>query len=150
MLQQASSASSTHSENKADPSRSPANEQGMVLLAVDEPSVGRMLVRVMSQAGLKVFWVRDLAQGLASLRSFHREVSLAFLDCHQSETESRVFCRCARNILPGLPVMLAGGEESKSVVDDLAVEGLSTFVPKPYLPTELTWQLRAHLQRKAV
>lgn len=102
----------------------------------------------MSQAGLKVFWVRDLAQGLASLRSFKREVSLAFLDCHQSETESRVFCRCARNILPGLPVILAGGEEAKSVVDDLAVGGASTFVPKPYLPTELTWQLRAHLQGK--
>jgi DNA-binding response OmpR family regulator len=149
MLQKASSAFPSHSVKKADPSRSTASDQGLILLAVDEPTVGRMLVRVMSQAGLKVFWVRDLAQGLASLRAFNREVSLAFLDCHQSEIESRVFCRCARNIHPGLPVMLAGGEEAKSVIDDLAVEGSSTFVPKPYLPTELTWQLRAHLERAA-
>jgi DNA-binding response OmpR family regulator len=148
MLQQVTRAPSPLSDSIENPSRLPASAEGLILLAVDEPSIGRMLVRVMSQAGLKVFWVRDLAQGLASLRALQSEVSLAFLDCHQSEIESRVFCRCARNILPGLPVMLAGGTEAKSVIDDLAIEGSSTFVPKPYLPTELTWQLRARVQQK--
>jgi hypothetical protein len=45
--------------------------------------------------------------------------------------------------------MLAGGAEAQSVVEDLAIEGSSTFVPKPYLPTELTWQLRANMRRAA-
>ena len=123
--------------------------ESTVLLAVDEPSIARMLVRVISQAGLKVFWVRDLVEGLGWLRDHNRDVAVAFIDCHQTDTESRVFCRCARNIKPGLPVLLAGSNEAQSVVDDLSAGGASTLVPKPYLPTELTWQLRAQIRRTA-
>jgi DNA-binding response OmpR family regulator len=148
MFQQASSASSPNSANKDNPSPLPG-EDNTVLLAVDEPSIARMLVRVISQAGLKVFWVRDLAEGLGWLRDHNRDVAVAFLDCHQTDTESRVFCRCARNIKPRLPVMLAGGADAQAIVEDISVDGSSTFVPKPYLPTELTWQLRARIRRTA-
>jgi DNA-binding response OmpR family regulator len=150
MLPQVSTASSPDSDTNDGFRHPQAIDAGMILLAVDEPSIGRMLVRVLTQAGLKAFWVRDLAQGLGWLRAYRQEVALAFIDCHQTETESRVFCRCARNINPRLPVMLAGGAEAQCVVEDLSIEGSSTFVPKPYLPTELTWQLRANMRRAAV
>jgi DNA-binding response OmpR family regulator len=148
MFQKDSSPTSPNSANKETPDPL-QGDYTTVLLAVDEPSIGRMLVRVITQAGLKVFWVRDLAEGLGWLRDHNRDVAVAFLDCHQTDTESRVFCRCARNIKPGLPVMLAGGAEAKAVVEDISVDGLSTLVTKPYLPTELTWQLRAQIRRTA-
>jgi DNA-binding response OmpR family regulator len=142
-----SSRVSTPSPDDHDPDRPTAGERGMILLAVDEPSVGRMLVRVITQAGLKAFWVRDLVQGLGWLRAYQDDVALAFIDCHQTETETRVFCRCARNISPGLPIMLAGALEAQEIVEALSVEGSSKLVQKPYLPTELTWQLRAHMRK---
>lgn len=146
MFQPVSSPVSTSSANDKVPNPT-ASPEGMILLAVDEPSVGRMLVRVITEAGLKAFWVRDLVQGLGWLRAYQNDVALAFLDCHQTETESRVFCRCARNISPGLPVVLAGSAEAQDVVEALSVEGLSKMVQKPYLPTELVWELRAHMRR---
>lgn len=148
MFQQVSSPTSPNTASKDDPGPL-QGEDSTVLLAVDEPSIARMLVRVISQAGLKVFWVRDLAEGLGWLRDHDRDVAVAFIDCHQTETESRVFCRCARNIKPGLPVMLAGSADAQSIVDDISAGGSSTLVPKPYLPTELTWQLRARIRRTA-
>jgi DNA-binding response OmpR family regulator len=142
-----SSSVSTRSPHDEDPGRPTANELGMILLAVDEPSVGRMLVRVITQAGLKVFWVRDLVQGLGWLKAYQDDVALAFIDCHQTEIESRVFCRCARNISPGLPVMLAGALDAQGLVEALSAEGSSKLVQKPYLPTELAWQLRANMRQ---
>jgi DNA-binding response OmpR family regulator len=148
MFQQVSSPTSPSSTDKVNPSHLEGDDS-TVLLAVDEPSIARMLVRVISQAGLKVFWVRDLAEGLGWFRDHNRDVAVVFMDCHQTDTESRVFCRCARNIKPGLPVMLAGGAEFQAIAEDISLDGSSTFVPKPYLPTELTWQLRARIRRTA-
>jgi len=147
MFPQVSGAFSHNPDNTVESSTQTASDEGMVLLAVDEASIGRMLVRVFSQAGLRVHWVRDLAEALGWIRGNERKVALAFLDCHQTELESLVFCRCARNLSPGLPVMLAGGAADKGIVESLATEGESTLVTKPYLPTELTWQLKAHMRR---
>jgi DNA-binding response OmpR family regulator len=135
------------SSNEGDPAQSGAKGEGVILMAVDEPSIGQMLVRVFAKVGLKVFWVSGLAEGLSRLREDRQDIGLAFLDCHQSEAETREFCRNARAVSPGLPVLLAGGIESKNAAGALEPEGVTVFVGKPYLPTELAWQLRDVLRR---
>jgi DNA-binding response OmpR family regulator len=137
------------SSNEGDPARSDAKVERVVLLAVDEPSIGQMLVRVFAKVGLKVFWVSGLAEGLSRLRENQRGIGLAFLDCHQTEAETREFCRRARAVSPGLPVLLAGGIETKNAVGGLEDGGVTVYVGKPYLPTELAWQLRDVLRRPA-
>jgi len=138
------------SSNEGDPVQSDTKGEGVVLLAVDEPSIGQMLVRVFAKVGLKVFWVSGLAEGLSRLRENRQGIGLAFLDCHQSEAETREFCRSARAMSPGLPVLLAGGIETKNAAGALEADGVTVFVGKPYLPTELAWQLRDVLRRSAV
>jgi DNA-binding response OmpR family regulator len=137
------------SSNEGKKAESEAKGERVVLLAVDEPSIGQMLVRVFAKVGLKVFWVSGLAEGLSRLRESQQGIGLAFLDCHQSEAETREFCRDARAVSPGLPVLLAGGIETKNAADALAGGGVTVFVGKPYLPTELAWQLRDVLRKSA-
>jgi DNA-binding response OmpR family regulator len=148
MPPQVSSAASSQSEGK-DPARSNGSGERVVLLAVDEPSIGHMLARVFAKVGLKVFWVSGLAEGLVWLSQNQKGVGLAFLDCHQSEAQACEFALGARALSPGLPLMLAGGSEAKNAVGALAAGGITVFVGKPYLPTELAWQLREVLQRAA-
>jgi DNA-binding response OmpR family regulator len=137
------------SSNEGDPAQADAKGQGIVLLAVDEPSIGQMLVRVFAKVGLKVFWVSGLAEGLSRLRENQTGIGLAFLDCHQTEAETREFCRNAREVSPGLPVLLAGGIETKDAAGTLGDGAVTVYVGKPYLPTELAWQLRDVLRRSA-
>jgi DNA-binding response OmpR family regulator len=148
MLPQVSSAQSPGPGGNA-PAKPQDNEGGCILLAVDEPSIGRMLLRVFAKAGLRVFWVQGLDEALGWLKKNWRETAMAFIDCRQTEGECRGFCRCAREIRPGLPVLIAGAAEVQNVVDVLAAGGTTVFVPKPYLPTELAWLLRSKLGRPA-
>ena len=137
------------SSNEGDPTQPGVKGEGAVLLAVDEPSIGQMLVRVFAKVGLRVLWVSGLAEGLSRLRENQRGIGLAFLDCHQTEAETREFCRNARAMSPGLPVLLAGGIETKDAAGSLGEGGVTVYVGKPYLPTELAWQLRDVLRRSA-
>jgi DNA-binding response OmpR family regulator len=108
-----------------------------------------MLTRVFAKVGLRAFWVSGLSEGLVWLRENHKGIGLAFLDCHQSEDETREFGRSARAMSPGLPLLIAGGAETKNAAGALEASGITIFVGKPYLPTELAWQLRDVLRRAA-
>jgi DNA-binding response OmpR family regulator len=121
--------------------------EGMVLLAVDESSIGRMLIRVFSKAGLRVLWARNLSDTLGWLDEYRAEIGLAFLDCSQSDGETLAFCHQARAICPGLPVVHAVGPRISAGSDGIEAHRATIRVAKPYLPTELAWNLRAHIRR---
>ena len=124
-----------------------AEGAGTVLLIEDEPAISRMLVRLFAQAGLRVVAAADAAEGFAWLARDPGSVSLAFVDCHGADLDQRDFCRRVRSILPCLPVMVAAGPDLTG--DRAEDNGLTVFVPRPYLPTELVWKVRSMLGRAA-
>jgi DNA-binding response OmpR family regulator len=126
-----------------DSSPSSQDDAGAVLLAVEEQSIGRMLSGVFKRAGVNVLWMGGLGPSLAWLRENPSSVTRAFVDCPCVRDDIVDFCRNALAVRPGLQVLVAGGADARETVAELSVHGSALFVPKPYLPTELAWQLRA-------
>jgi DNA-binding NtrC family response regulator len=116
-------------------------EMGIVLLAVEEPSVARMLTGVFKRAGMNVCKISDLSVCLEWLRESPAAVAQVFVDCPLPALDLIDFCVSARSWCPGLQIHLAGGEEARSAASAVA-DASTVFVPKPYLPTELAWLLR--------
>jgi len=125
------------------PAPARADQQGAVLLVEDEPSIARMLTGVFAHVGLTVIWARDVAEAVGLFEKNHQGIALAFVDCHQTELDGGEFCRRVRAVMPGLPVLVAGScdQQSPAAGDPIV------FIPKPYLPTEVAWQVRTLLRR---
>jgi DNA-binding response OmpR family regulator len=120
---------------------------GAVILAVDEPSVGRMLSGVLSRSGLSgPFWAGDRDEALARMRSGDDAVAAVLVDCHLTLDRCLDFCRCVRDLRPGVALILAGGPEAGAALDELGRLGPAHSVRRPYLPTELAWKLREILR----
>jgi DNA-binding response OmpR family regulator len=121
---------------------------GLVLLAVEEPSIARMLTRVFKKAGMNVLCMGGFAQSLDWLRDRPGEVTHLFVDCPSAGGVAE-FCLNALSLRPGLRILLAGGAETAEAVGSLSECAEAVHVPKPYLPTELAWQLRSpHRKRR--
>jgi DNA-binding response OmpR family regulator len=120
----------------------------LVLLAVDEPSIARMLTRVFKKAGTNVLWMGGFAQSLDWLRDRPLEVTHLFVDCPSAADDVVEFSLNALSLRPGLKLLLAGGAEISDVVGTLSDCTEAVHVPKPYLPTELAWQLRSPHRRQ--
>jgi DNA-binding response OmpR family regulator len=121
---------------------------GLVLLAVEEPSIARMLTRVVKNAGMNVLWMGGYAQSLDWLRGRPLEVTHLFVDCPALGDQVVDFIRNAVALRPGLRILLAGGQDISEVVEMLSECASAIHVPKPYLPTELAWQLRSPHRRR--
>jgi DNA-binding response OmpR family regulator len=122
-------------------------DAGVVLLAVEEPNVGRMLNGLAHRTGVNAYWAGDLFACMESLRESPADVASIFVDCHLSTLDMIDFCVSARGWKADVQVFLAGGDEAKAAVTALAGDPARTVhVPKPYLPTELTWLLRGPRQ----
>lgn len=126
-----------------------AGATGAVLLVEDQPDIARMLTRVFLQAGLRVIAAANPREGLLLIEHNSSDIALAFVDCHTPGAENFEFCRDARRIVPALPVVLAGGHALASSAAGSSYGGVTLFVARPYLPTELVWTVRAMLAKAA-
>jgi hypothetical protein len=116
---------------------------GLVLLAVEEPSIARMLTRVFKRAGVNALWMGGLAQSLDWLRDRPLEATRIFVDCPSSGDDVVDFMRNAVALRPGLKIILAGGPQMQEAAETLSDCAAAAYVGKPYLPTELVWTLRS-------
>jgi hypothetical protein len=127
----------------------PESPGGLVLLAVEEPSVARMLSRVIKKAGMNALWTGGFGQSLDWLRDRPAEVTHLFVDCPGVGDDVVEFTRNAVALRPGLRILLAGGQDISDVVEMLSECASAVHVPKPYLPTELAYQLRSPDRRRS-
>jgi DNA-binding response OmpR family regulator len=128
--------------NPPAPQGDACDDRDTVLLAIDEPSIGRMLCGVFKRSGINVLWNGGLAPALALLKENPSSVGTIFVDCAGTLVERDAFCRIALSVRPGIRIVIAGSDEARSGIVSPGL-GSAVFIPKPYLPTELAWQLRA-------
>jgi DNA-binding response OmpR family regulator len=103
-----------------------------VLLVEDEVLIAMMIEDAMLQRGFEVYTATSAGEALQVLRE--SPVDVLFTDINiEGDMDGSALARRAREMHPELAVLYASGT-LKSVVD--AVPG-STFVPKPYAPSEV-------------
>jgi DNA-binding response OmpR family regulator len=103
-----------------------------VLLVEDEVLIAMMIEDAMLERGFEVYTATSAGEALQVLRE--SPVDVLFTDINiEGDMDGSALARRAREMHPELAVLYASGT-LKSVVD--AVPG-STFVPKPYAPSEV-------------
>jgi DNA-binding response OmpR family regulator len=103
-----------------------------VLLVEDEVLIAMMIEDAMLERGFKVYTATSAGEALQVLSE--APVDVLFTDINiEGDMDGSALARRAREMHPELAVLYASGT-LKSVVD--AVPG-STFVPKPYTPSEV-------------
>jgi DNA-binding response OmpR family regulator len=103
-----------------------------VLLVEDEVLIAMMIEDAMLERGFEVYTATSAGEALQVLSE--APVDVLFTDINiEGDMDGSALARRAREMHPELAVLYASGT-LKSVVD--AVPG-STFVPKPYAPSEV-------------
>ncbi|MDB6093969.1 MAG: response regulator receiver protein [Verrucomicrobia bacterium] len=120
-----------------------------VLIVEDEPDIARMLKSLFVKAGMRVVAALSIAEGIALVEGNPSGFGLAFVDCHAEGLGNSDFCQRVRAVHPGLPLVMAGGHVLAASAAGSAGGGVTLFVSRPYLPTELVWTVRTMLHRTA-
>jgi len=105
---------------------------GKILVIDDEPSIRRLLRRVLETAGHKVFEAADGKQGI---RRYHQVApDLVITDIVMGEREGLECIQELRLVSPAMPIIAMSGGMSKGGLDVLALAtrfGATRTFPKP-------------------
>jgi CheY-like chemotaxis protein len=127
---------------------------GAVLVVDDEESVRNVAKAVLRRAGLQVVTAAGGREALAVLRRGQtqgEEIRAVLLDLVMPQMSGSEVLKELRSFAPDLPVILSSGyaEESEAAAR-LAAAGPTTFLPKPYRPSDLLAKVRQQLAAQPV
>ena len=106
-----------------------------VLLVEDEAIISEWVKDTLIDDGFTVFSVATAAEALRCLQS-NAEVDVLFTDINlPGDMDGSQLARVARDLRPDLTVVYASGRV-RQVDPKMRVPG-STFVPKPYMPSQI-------------
>lgn len=123
----------------------PAESEGLVLLAEDEPMVRNMARAMLNRLGYEVLAASD---GLEALETFNQkkdEVCLAFLDVSMPRMDGWELMASLRKMRPDIPVILSSGHSEMHLMKVGRSERPQGFIYKPYRLQELRSVLLAVL-----
>lgn len=113
---------------------SPDPQDPAVLVVEDEPLICDLVAEALEMAGYRVLTAADADEALRILAT--EQISLLFTDIDLGPGASGlVLAQAARGKRPQLKVVYASGRRRDLSPDELVPE--STFVPKPYRPTQV-------------
>ncbi len=114
---------------------------GTVLVVDDEESIRSITRAALKRAGLDVITASDGEQALAILRRDRANgaaVGAVLLDLVMPHMDGRQVLQQMRAMCPGLPVILSSGYcDEGDAAGQLHAGGPTSFLAKPYRPTEL-------------
>jgi signal transduction histidine kinase/CheY-like chemotaxis protein len=128
--------------------------RGAVLVVDDEESVRNVAKAILRRAGLQVVTVAGGREALAVLRraqTHDEKVGAVLLDLVMPQMGGKEVLEQLRTFAPALPVILSSGyaEESEAAAR-MAALGPTTFLPKPYRPSDLLGKVRQLLSEQLV
>ncbi len=117
-----------------------------VLLVEDEYLISEWVAQSLSEQGFAVQTVANAADALGYLKS--DQVDVLFTDINlPGDMDGAALARCAREILPNLPVVYASARAA-TLAPEARVPG-AIMVPKPYEPVLVGRLLAAALHHAA-
>lgn len=137
------------------PSLEPANSTetavraGVVLLVEDEDSLADLVTALLGRMKIRVIRAADGAQALQLFRQHQGEVALAFVDCQLPDCSGADVCNDLRAAWPGLPLLLTSGRDQRALEAHFAVGGPCQFLPKPFMPGDVTRRVSSLLANAA-
>jgi CheY-like chemotaxis protein len=116
--------------------------EGKVLLVDDEADVLRLMRKFLGRAGFEVHPAASGEEGLARFKELGGSLDAVILDLTMPGMGGDELLAAIRQLDQTVPVIVASGYTEDEVARRCAGLNISAFLPKPYLPAELTAELR--------
>ncbi len=110
---------------------------GLVLLAEDDPSVGKLATRVLEKAGYKVMLAEEGEKALRLFREHAGEIDLVVLDAILPGLSGREIYEQIRGVDPHKPVLFCSGYSAGTIQPEFFPGDEVKMLGKPYDPNEL-------------
>ncbi len=103
-----------------------------VLVAEDEPALRTLVVRLLTRAGYRVLAAQDGVEAVELLRQHRVEVGCVLCDLTMPRMNGWETLAALRQLVPGIPVILASGYNEARVMEGNHPEQPQAFLSKPY------------------
>lgn len=118
---------------------------GTILLAEDDELVRRLSVRVLTQAGYRVYAARDGEEALALFHEHKHDIDLLFFDVIMPKKHGPAVYEAILNSGRKLPVVFTSGYSQTALHLDTEPSGHVYMLEKPYPSSELIAKVSAAL-----
>ena len=121
-------------------------DKGGVLVIDDDGLVRVFVEAALCHFGCRVYTAEDGERGVQLYRDKHQEIDLVLLDFEMPDLKgAEVFGRL-RAVNPDVKVVLVSGYVQTGAVKSLLQQGLSGYLQKPFLPTDLFDEVAKHVR----
>ncbi len=128
---------STSAETQTKTDAHPARCSGTILVAEDDPSVRRIVKRVLTRAGYRVLEAENGQLAVELFGNHHAEIDLVMLDAVMPTLGGKDAYEQIARIRPGVRTLFSSGYSAEALPQSfLEARGLS-LLPKPYRPDAL-------------
>jgi len=141
-----------HAEEESEPAVAPrpdSDGHATILLAEDEETVRRLVIRVLENGGYRVLAAEDGVVALELAKKHAGAIDLLLSDMVMPNLSGRDLAEQLRLERPDMGVILMSGYTEDGRDRDLASGGRVGFIGKPFRPAELLAEVRAALGQKA-
>jgi PAS domain S-box-containing protein len=138
---------------KGTPSKiSPPNREGRlqeaetILLAEDEPSLRRLIARVLRTQGYTVLEAADGNEALSLAQANGAKIQLLVTDVIMPGLSSKMLAEWLKQVNPGVRVLFISGYINNNAVRDAMSKPGAFFLQKPFNPTDLSKKVREAIE----
>lgn len=117
-----------------------------VLLIEDSDNIAGLIAAILGRRGTRVLRARDAAEGERLFLANTAAIGLVIMDCRLPDMHGGALCQRLRAHRPGFPVLLMSGCNHAPLAQALEGSGPTAFLPKPFLPADVSRRADALLQ----
>jgi PAS domain S-box-containing protein len=139
----------TPSKTSLPNDRGPAglpHDKETILLAEDEPSLRRLIARVLRTQGYTVLEAADGNEALALAQANGVKIRLLVTDVIMPGLSSKMLAEWLKQVNPGVKVLFISGYINNNAVRDAMSKPGTFFLQKPFSPTDLSKKVREAIE----
>jgi DNA-binding response OmpR family regulator len=116
-----------------------------ILVIEDESDIGNFLKTIFQDSGYHILLAQDYEEAMRLFNLNKETIEAVFSDISLPKVDGITLCSELKALKPSLKIILSSGfssREFKARFDELGIEA---FVPKPYNPHDILWNMRRAL-----
>ena len=121
-------------------------EAETILLAEDEPSLRRLIARVLRAQGYTVLEAADGNEALSLAQANGAKIQLLVTDVIMPGLSSKMLAEWLKQVNPGVRVLFISGYINNNAVRDAMSKPGAFFLQKPFNPTDLSKKVREAIE----